>query len=151
MQSQILGTASAVRSLLQFGLQLGAQSGQARLFEYVLAHPDRVVLDEREIIFATFARKTTRASEGFRENARAGRWPRSCWEGPCVSTNSSRLRCEMRDKSLVLLEQSRMNADEVGSIVAPLLWHANGRSEEFLDMHPTCWDLYRRFRRRWFF
>ena len=133
--------------MLQFGLRLGAQSGQARLYEYILAHPERVVLDERETIFGTLARKTTRASEGFSDQKRA----RICWDGPCVTTNSSRIRCEMRNHSLALLERHNANADE--AVVAPLLWHANGRAGEFLQAHPTCRDHYRRLTRtrNWFF
>ena len=86
----------------------------------------------------SFARKTTRTSEGFSEHMRA----RACWDGPCVTTNSSRLRCQMRDQSLVMLEQNDANADEV--VIEPLLWHANGWAEEFLQTHPTCRDHYRR-------
>ena len=114
MNSQFAGRRSDVLHMLSWGLRTEHTDDMRMIYEYVLAHPERVVLDEGQLLFGSLALVDADAH---------GEW--TCWDGPCT-VRTRRLVCT-RERGVVCVDG-----------VCPIVWHGNGPSTKVLDRNRDC-------------
>lgn len=119
MHSQFMGERSAVMHMLTWGLRLGIHDDMHMMYEYVIAHPRRVTLDESYSVFGSIAFADLDA-----------RSPFMCREGTC-SASRTRRKCVRHQQGVCVQDGNRT--------LCPILWHANGLlSRDFLRLNPSC-------------
>ena len=121
MHSQFMGNRDAVLFMLNWGLQQDERDDMRMIFDFILAHPSMVTLDEQYEIFGSLA---------FAQPHVDGTY--ICWGGE---------RCRVRMHT----STCRKHGDSIciGS-ACPIAWHANGPlSDAFLKKNSHCSRLFR--------
>lgn len=124
MHSQMMGARFDVLRLLDWAHTQRHTDDMRLMYEYILAHPSRVVLDLKETIFATLARASPDTKGRLRLWSGKGSFR---GVGPSYS-------CQRADGVVTLAGGPREDA-----AVTPVAWHMNGASWLFLRAaHDSC-------------
>ena len=120
IQSQYIGRRTDLLHMLEFGIASSESDDQRRIFDYSLAHPERVTLDYGQILFGSLALTELDALGHF-----------VCGDGKCKS-KSAPTRCISTEKRVCL-------APDMGEPICPISWHGNGPfARDFLIRNRPC-------------
>ena len=125
IQSQYIGRRTDLLHMLEFGIASSESDDQRRIFDYSLAHPERVTLDYGQILFGSLALTELDALGHF-----------VCGDGKCKS-KSAPTRCISTEKRVCL-------APDMGGPICPISWHGNGPfARDFLIRNRPCRGMLR--------
>lgn len=123
MQSQFMGRRDDLLHMLQWGLNTGSTDDMHMIYEYTLAHPDRVTLDERYAMFGSLAFADLNANATY-----------MCRDGRC-GASARRYSCRRHPDHRGVCVTSSDRREHF----CPLVWHGNGLlSRSFFRTNPQC-------------